>query len=176
MTIEISLTKGYVAIVDDEDADLALLKWHAGVHRQGKYVYAIRISKERERISIHRLVLSRIVNRLLESHEFADHIDGNCLNNCRANLRIATHTQNQWNRAAGEDSKTGLKGVYWDNGREKWRSRIYVDNKRYMLGRFDTPLEAHKAWCRAAVKHHKEFANFGANSPFKPEDFKQHER
>ncbi len=35
---------------------------------------------------------------------------------------------------------------------------IRLQGKNYHLGMFDTPEEAHKAYCEAAVKLHGEFA------------------
>jgi hypothetical protein len=40
-----------------------------------------------------------------------DHIDGDILNNKIKNLRIATSSQNQHNRAIGKNNKTGIKGL-----------------------------------------------------------------
>jgi hypothetical protein len=36
-----------------------------------------------------------------------------------------------------------------------------INKKTIHIGIFDTPEEAHKAYCRAADKYHKEFANHG---------------
>jgi hypothetical protein len=69
MMIEIQLTKGYVAIVDDEDADLAEFKWTALTTEQGK-VYAIRTvgtsgKPNRKHFLLHRVILERIEKREL---------------------------------------------------------------------------------------------------------------
>jgi hypothetical protein len=52
----ISLTKGYVAIVDDEDYEkLSRYKWFATTHRSSRTVYAMRHDRDMDgrRILIH---------------------------------------------------------------------------------------------------------------------------
>jgi hypothetical protein len=60
-----------------------------------------------------------------------DHTDMNKLNNCRSNLRVATHSQNRQNIIKRIDNKSGFKGVCWDKDRQKWR--VYIDGKYYGL-------------------------------------------
>ena len=51
------------------------------------------------------------------------------------------------------------KGVYLRKNR--WIAQIAQHKKVKHLGSFDTPEEAHKAYCKAGKKLHGEFANFG---------------
>ena len=55
------------------------------------------------------------------------------------------------------------KGVFPSG--KKWKAIIGKHKKQTFkqvyLGTFDSPEEAHKAYCRAAKKLHGEFANFG---------------
>lgn len=172
MTIEIQLSRGYIAIIDDEDADLTMFKWSANEAKND--VYAFRQSWTNGKptnVYMHRVILSRMLGRPLQRREFCDHICNDGLDNRRSNLRLATNTQNQWNRAKVQSSKSGLKGAAWCERKQRYKSSIEVNNKRYHLGSFTSPIEAHYAYCKAALKYHGEFANFGSNSPFKPEDF-----
>lgn len=158
-TIDIPLTQGYVAFVDVVDGDLGQFKWY--VQRNGEKAYGRRSVKHRVTVLLHRLVLERKIGRSLTKGECVDHIDGNTLNNCRANLRVATHQQNMWNHPRHRNNKSGYKGVIWEEQRRTWRAMIRVDGKTKPLGRYATKEEAYAAYCEAAIKYHGEFANFG---------------
>ena len=100
------------ALVDDEDyLYLMTFKWykrngyaHTTYHRLG----ASRADSDRNvNISMSRTVAGR--SGLLSRHRsFVDHIDGNRLNNQRANLRAVTTQENNWNLAS---HRNGIKGV-----------------------------------------------------------------
>lgn len=92
---------------------------------------------------------------------FIDHINNNPLDNRICNLREATTSQNGMNRGKPKNNTSGLKGVSWSLKSAKWRSKISCDGKLHLLGLFDTPEEAHKAYCKKAKELHGEFANTG---------------
>lgn len=163
MTIEIPLTKGYVAIVDDEDADLAAFKWNALISKSGG-IYGkrwIRIDGKRYCQTLHRAVMSRVLGRPLLRSEEVDHIHGNTLDNRRSELRLATSKQNKFNAKRRKDNTSGFKGVYWNKKEKKWIAQIKVDQKRLRLGGFTKPEDAHEAYRIAVVQHRGEFANSG---------------
>lgn len=95
------------------------------------------------------------------SYEIVDHMDNNGLNNRRSNLRLATYSQNAANRRRNKGKADGYKGVYWCKGKAKWRAKICVNQRDIHIGYYDTPDDAHSAYCAAAVKYHGEFANDG---------------
>jgi hypothetical protein len=88
-----------------------------------------------------------------------DHINGVKDDNCFANLREATHAENNRNTGRRSDNTSGFKGVIFDrrNG-GRWRAYIQKNGRMRHIGGFDTPEEAHKAYCEAAREHHGEFA------------------
>jgi hypothetical protein len=86
-----------------------------------------------------------------------DHKDGDGLNNQRSNLRLASKKQNQANRGAPTNNRSGYKGVS-ANGRGGWRASIFVDGKTRRVGDYDTPLEAARAYNQAALAAFGEFA------------------
>jgi len=82
-----------------------------------------------------------------------DHIDRDPANDRIENLRLATPSQQQLNRAGA--SRQGLpKGVTVLNGRFKAAIGTGGSGNNKHLGLFDTPEEAHAAYCRAAKELH----------------------
>lgn len=88
--------------------------------------------------------------------KFIDHINLDKADDRIANLREATRTENAGNRATRADSSSGLKGA--SKSGYQWKSSIKKDGVVYHLGRFDTPLAAHKAYVAKAIELYGEFA------------------
>lgn len=87
---------------------------------------------------------------------YIDHIDGNRSNNRWANLREASREVNNQNqRRAHKDNKTGFLGVYFHKASGLFASRICVDRKSIMVGYFHTPEEAHAAYLKAKRELHE---------------------
>lgn len=87
-----------------------------------------------------------------------DHANMDRLDNRRANLRICSKAENMRNRGKTRANKSGYKGVSWDKEKCRWVAGIKIDGRRKVLGRFDDPAEAHKAYCAAAKIAHGIFA------------------
>lgn len=85
-----------------------------------------------------------------------DHRDGMGSNNKWENLRLATRAQNNANQKAYGAS--GLKGVCYHKRDKVWQAGIRIGEKSIHLGSFNTPEEAHAAYCDAAAKKYGEFA------------------
>jgi hypothetical protein len=87
-----------------------------------------------------------------------DHRNSNGLDNRRANLRLATHTQNMHNCRKRKNATSRFIGVWLDKKRKLWESAIMNDGKKIFLGRFKTDIDAARAYDKAALEYHKDFA------------------
>ena len=158
-TTTIQLTKGYVTVIDAVDADLAALKWCTYLSRN--HAYAARLEqrhKQRTVYRLHRVVLERALGRELLAAECVDHINGDTMDNRRANLRLATRSQNKANSRRPRSNTSGYKGVKWSKKHRKWEASIKVNYRLRFLGYFNAPEEAYEAYCQAAKQYFGEFA------------------
>jgi len=154
MPVQVPLTRGFVALLDEEDLDLVLAAgaWCASPRRNT--VYALRATRRPDGRPT-----TMYLHRFLTGWERIDHMNGNGLDNRRANLRPATRAENGRNSRRRVDNTSGFKGVVFDKPRGKWRSRIRVDDGRIHLGMFTDPIAAARAYDAAALEHHGEFAS-----------------
>lgn len=109
----------------------------------------------------HQLAILYMTGTLPDNRVRVDHRDCNVACNKWANLRVATPTQNCQNRKINKTNAHGFKGVFRhvDPKRSKrYGARIKVNYKAIHLGWFQTPEEAHVAYCRAAQEMFGEFA------------------
>lgn len=131
----IPLTRGLVAVVDEADFELlSAFAWYAHKGRNTWYARTdIGGRKNRRRIYMHRMLLGV---------PMVDHMDGNGLNNRRANLRPASDSQNQSNRRKAAGTASDFKGVTWDAARATWLAQITRLGQHINLGRTDDELLA----------------------------------
>ena len=90
-----------------------------------------------------------------ETEKEIDHKDGDRLNNELSNLREASRTENNINRASHIDNKSGFKGVVEYDG--KFKAFTKVDGMTKNLGTFNTAKEASKAYEEFTTELHGEF-------------------
>jgi hypothetical protein len=152
----ITLHNGSVATIDT--ADLTLVRehrWTASVSRRGDGTgYAIRseqVDGKWVNVLMHRAIMGATPGTTV------DHIDGNGLNNRRANLRMATASGNQQNKVIQANNTSGYKGVSLDRG-VYWRAQIGHRGVIYKLGMFPSAEAAAHAYDAAARRLHGEFA------------------
>ena len=157
---EIPLTQGKIAVVDDDDYEwLSQWKWCVTKVNKGKsdLYYAIRATKKEDgkqtTILMHRAILG-----LSFGESGVDHIDGNSLNNTKANLRLSTQSQNIANGRKRSGSSQ-YKGVNWQKIPQKWRAGIRLQYKSYHLGLFANEIEAAYAYDVKAKEFFGEYAN-----------------
>jgi hypothetical protein len=90
-----------------------------------------------------------------------DHINRDRQDNRIANLRIADGFQSKANSPIYSNNTSGYKGVSWYKRQKRWVACICMRRRVVHLGYFDTPEDAHAAYCAAAIELHGDFANFG---------------
>lgn len=154
--VAVPVRPGFTAWIDAADRDLvAGHHWYALHGHNGKvYAYA---SVTGGSVYMHRLIAGTP-----EGME-TDHVNGDGLDNRRANLRLATPSQNRANmgkprRPDGGRHSSRFKGVAWDKSRGLWRAAITVDGRTTNLGRYVCEAEAARAYDSAAAAAWGEFA------------------
>lgn len=86
-----------------------------------------------------------------------DHINGIKTDNRICNLREASRSQNQVNRKIHSNNKSGVRGVSWDNNKQRWFAVIFFENKRYGLGYYKNIEDAKSAYQKKAEELHGNF-------------------
>lgn len=71
-----------------------------------------------------------------------DHINGDKLDNRKANLRICSHAENRRNVKKQMDCTSEYKGVFWCSRLAKWSTRITVNGKEIHLGNYQSEVVA----------------------------------
>lgn len=169
MTKEIPVSRGPVALVDDEDYerlcqyrwrkvgyDTDLTNYAQGRQRNSKPPY--------KNVRMHRLLMDPPAGMQV------DHINGNGLDNRKANLRVCCQSENRRNiskyrTSSGRAPSSKYKGVSWDKWARKWQAYTTIDGKMMWLGRFATEGEAALAYNEAAAALHGDFARLNEVSP-----------
>lgn len=155
MTKQIELTKGKVALVDDDIYEyLNQWEWHALFNNQKWYAQRM-VGKRpfRKHVYMHRIIMNITNPKIL-----VDHVDNDGLNNQRLNLRICSDNQNKYNRNKQGNNISGYKGVFWDSQKQKYHATIKANGVLIHLGFFDNPIDGAYAYDEAAKKYHGEFA------------------
>ena len=110
-------------------------------------------------IGIHRTIMERMLGRNLVDGELVDHINGNGLDNRRANLRVCTHQQNIFNQQKRKDKcSSKYKGVCWSKRNKSWLAQIRFNYKLIYLGYYKNEDDAGLAYNEKAKELFGEFA------------------
>jgi AP2 domain len=157
-----------VALVDDEDyAELSKYKWQllenkARRSHKGYAVRGVYYGKDARGKKVQRSTYMH--RQLIPNCDQVDHIDGNGLNNQKSNLRPATGSQNQANRGILSCNKSGYKGVI-QRTRGKLEAIVRKNGVVFSLGYFYDPIEAAKAYDKAALVLHGDYARLNFPQP-----------
>ena len=148
---KIELTKGYYALVDDEDYEwLNQWKWHSKIYqgKEGGNCWAVR--NRRKADSKHlpsQIYMHRVLMESIPSGMEVDHINGKGWDNQKENLRKVTHRTNQQNLHCKKTSK--FPGVSWSGN--SWRVGINFLGRKYFLGNYTNEVKAYDVYKEATV-------------------------
>ena len=151
------------AVIDEADAaDVGRFNWR--FNGRGYVCRSVRIGGFRKTIALHRQLLG-----VTKYSQQVDHIDGDPLNNRRANLRVCTNAENSRNRTRlRRDNTSGVCGVTWYSKKRKWGAGIRLNGRRKHLGLYTTLEAASRARREAAIKYFGSFA--GSLDRHEPDD------
>jgi hypothetical protein len=170
--IEVPLgDSGLISWIDEEDEELLSGDWRlktAG-SKEFPHYYAIRrwkAGRASGEYYLHNEVWERMLGAPLPRGFLIDHINGDKLDNRRANLRLATRSDNEANKRkrrtqAGGKPSSSYKGVSKiTDGRKKcWRATITQEHRHINLGTYYVEEDAAAAYDKAAVEYFGEFAS-----------------
>lgn len=146
---EIPLTRGKVALVDDDDfEELSKYKWHCMKYRDK--LYARRCVGRNTKIYMHRQIAGDPEGLVV------DHSNGNGLDNRKSNLRNCTQQENLCNRPGRIDGTSLFKGVTKEGNR--WVAKITAQSITKTIGAFTEEIDAALAYDREALNLHGAYA------------------
>ena len=138
----IPLTQGKSVSVDQDDYwFLRIFKWH----------FDNGYASNKDLGAMHRWLMKPAPGLLV------DHIDGDRLNNTRANLRIVTNQQNQSNRRNGYGASKYV-GLSWDGKFNRWKVSVTHQGKPHYVGVFRDEIEAVKAYNQKSIELRGDYA------------------
>lgn len=152
---KIPLTRGYFALVDDEDFErVNAIKWQVMLPKGGKHRYATTVlyTPLKRRVFMHRFVMNCNDPKIM-----IDHKDHDGINNQKQNLREATRSQNSANHRPQKGKTSTYLGVC--KYKNKWRAGLKINGKAIHLGDYEYEDRAAIAYNIGAIKYHGEFAN-----------------
>jgi hypothetical protein len=155
-------TKEYLDRILDYNPHTGQLTWRvlwpnrrAGTINTDGY---IKVVIERLDFKAHRLCWIMYYGSAPQRGAHIDHMNRNKKDNRISNLRVCGAKENQQNANTPKNNTSGYKGVAKVRKSPKFRAYICVNRKQIHLGMFDTPEEAHSAYCQAATSYFGEYA------------------
>jgi hypothetical protein len=136
---EIPLSRGKVAIVDEDDYEW-LLKYNWHYTTKGYAVRKTSIVGEKTQVFMHREIIN------CPDDKQVDHINRNKLDNRKENLRIATNAQNAANRDLLDTNTSGFRGVSFSKRVGKWQAYSRENGRHKHLGYYFEKEDAAKAY------------------------------
>lgn len=142
-----------IALIDTEDYELIRYdRWSL------TYGYLMNSKKQ---------LLHRVVMDVLDKPKILiDHIDGNKLNNTKANLRHSNPQLNAQNKPKNENASSQYYGVSIKKLKNstKWEARVTNKGKKHYIGSYEDELDAAQAY-DDYIKEHFPDSHYNLNFP-----------
>jgi hypothetical protein len=121
-----------VALVDHADAEaIGAYTWH--MSSKGYAQRSTLVGGKHLTVFMHRQLLGLVP----DDGVHVDHLNGDMLDNRRANLRVCTNAENGQNR-----HERPYRGASWDARDQCWRAQVQLAGKYHRLGSFASREEA----------------------------------
>lgn len=143
-------------LLDEEDA--WVLNFGLGLWKDSKReIPYVVFQNSKRNIHLRGKKLSRVLLDCPDNF-IVDHINGNPMDNQRANLRITSQANNNKNAKKRRNSLSRYKGVCPSNKRGFWKAQIQSNYKKYAIGIFPSEEKAAEAYDKKALELFGEFA------------------
>ena len=119
---------------------------HKVIRKSGKAYIQVKVG--RKTYLAHRIIYLYVTGRFPEGE--IDHRDGDGTNNRWDNLTVGTRRDNCLNVRRRADNRSGVTGVSFCKGKQKWQAYISSDAGRIHLGFFEVLEDAAAARKKAA--------------------------
>lgn len=150
---------------DTFEAGICCARMQKPYPKPGDIVRAVRKNALYQYMSIdgkwyltHRLVWLYVYGKFPARGLHIDHINHDGFDNRLCNLRLATRSQNYFNKKTSGRNTSGYRGVSWHSQIKRWRAAVWANGKRIESSTF-VDAEAAARWRDLmAKKLHGEFA------------------
>lgn len=147
---ELRLRSGHTVVVDEQDRPLVeSRKWRVADANSSGIAYAYSGTD-----ALHRLIMQP------GKGDVVDHVNGNGLDNRRANLRVCAHRENIRNARllVSAKKRSRFKGVSLHTETGNWQAVIHQNGERLHLGTFGEEEKAARVYDAAAKVFFGRFA------------------
>lgn len=145
-----------ICFVDDDDFELLSLQtWQLSHTTNTFYARTTQKNNQKSR-AMHKIIMEKHFNT--HNDTIIDHMDQNGLNNQKKNLRVADKSKNGANSKLNKANKSGYRGVTFQKDINKWRVRIWKNNKPISGGCFKNKFDAARAYDLIAKEIFGDFA------------------
>lgn len=119
---EIDLTKGKKTKIDKDDlARFQIHIWHTTEHRANVFYSGCVI--DNHLVRLHNYIMNHTPTEIT-----VDHINGDGLDNRKSNLRLATKTEQAFNRRMQSNNKTGTINISYEHKIERYKANWIEHN------------------------------------------------
>ena len=148
--------KGEPFLIDIEDFwRVRTICWY-----KDAYGYFIGRYKGKD-IRLHRFI-TNCPDEFIVDHK---HGEESRFDNRKSNLRIVDYSKNKTNAKKHSNNTSGVTGVCWRKGKNKWVARISINHKEKTLGYYNSFEEAVIARKEAEDKYYGEFSYKNSQTP-----------